>query len=235
MAEHTNPTDQRRRTLPWRHSLLNRSVASVALGLLGLIWVVAGASALVTVPLALAAVACGVLGWRSARQQRSTGRRDVAVFGAALGVLTLLSVTLTGTGGSETGDAGTDPARHGDTVRVGDVDVAVTDVGPAPEELPAPSGSDSSVYQVVSYELTNSTGSEQVFDKSVQSVYANGDRYSASTRGTSELNDSATMLTTVEPGVTIESKVAFELPETVTVTEVGLCDTVGKEWLVAVP
>lgn len=194
---------------------------------------------MLTVLLALAAIVCGGLGWRRARQQRSTGRRDVAVIGAALGVLTLLSAILMGTSDSATGDAGTDPAAEatqlGDTVTLDNVEVTATDVSPAPDDMRGPSGPDSGTYRIVSYEVTNPGGSDAVFDKTAQTVYANGEQYPASTQGTNQLADSTTMLATLEPGETTDVQIAFAVPEAATVSKIGLVDMAGAEWTVTVP
>ncbi|MBA0125548.1 DUF4352 domain-containing protein [Haloechinothrix sp. YIM 98757] len=239
MSNDPHATAGQRRARSAITRFLTWGVASVVLGLLGLVGALTDALMVLTVLLALAAIVCGALGWSSARRQHSGGRRDVAVIGAALGVLTLLTATLMGTSGSETGEAGTDsatePAQLGDTVRVGNVDVTVTDVSSAPEDMREPSGPESGTYRIVTYELTNPGGTDQVFDKTAQTVYAEGEQYRASTQGTHQLADSATMLESLEPGATIDVRIAFALPEATSVTKVGLVDTDGTEWAVTAP
>ncbi|GAA5129494.1 DUF4352 domain-containing protein [Haloechinothrix salitolerans] len=210
-------------------------LASVAVGVLGFVWALAGATLLVTAPLGLAALGCGVLGWNRARQRRPPGRRDMAAIGSSLGVLALLGGVLTGTGGSGKIDPGSEPraaaALPGEAIRMGGVEVAVTDVRSAPSDSPASSGTRVTVV----YQLTNITGSDKVFDKSAQIVYADGQAYPASAQGTLEVSDSATMLLMLEPGVTTRGKVAFSVPDAARLTTIGVVSSDGTEHLVTAP
>lgn len=209
-------------------------LASVAVGVLGLVWALAGAT-LVVIPLALAALGCGVLGWNHARQHYPAGRRDMAAVGVVLGVLALFSSGVRDMAGSETSEtsSGSPPGRAlpGEAVRLGTVDVTVTNVSSASEKDPATSAAD----VIVAYKLNNLTGSDQVFDKSAQVVYANGQPHPASAQGTLEVSDSATMLLTLKPGATTRSKIAFSMAKPATVTAVGVVSSDGTERIVVVP
>lgn len=210
-------------------------LASVAIGLLSAVWALAGATLFLTLPLALTAISCGVRDRTHLRQYRAVGLRNASTVGMTLGVLALFSGFLTGTDDPETTNASSDAASGqailGEPVRMGGMQVTVTDVSAAPEKIQPPSGQ----HWIVTYSLTNLTSSTGAFDKTAQLLYAdNGQRYAASTQGTLELTDS-TMLHTLEPGDTSRSKIVFALPEAATVAKLSLVNSIGIEHVVEVP
>lgn len=199
-----------------------------------MVWALAGAT-LVVILLALVALGFGVLGWHHARQRYPAGHRGMAAVDAVLGVLALVSSGVRGMDGSETSDVGSGSpsgkALPGEAVRLGTVDVTVTNVSSAPEEDPATAAAD----VIVTYKLNNLTGSDQVFDKSAQVVYAGGRPHPASAQGTLEVSNSATMLLTLKPGATTRSKTAFSVAKPASVTAVGVVNSDGTERIVVVP
>ncbi|GAA5121062.1 DUF4352 domain-containing protein [Haloechinothrix salitolerans] len=227
-AEQEPPLTADRRRPLW-------GVASVAIGWLSVVWALAGATLILTLPLALTAIGCGVRARTHPRRYRAAGLRSPSTVGMTLGVLALLSGLLTDTDSPEPTNASSDAASGqtilGEPVRMGGMRVTVTDVSAAPEKLQPTSGQ----YWIVRYRLSNRTSSTGAFDKTAQLVYADsGQRYAASTQGTLELTD-ATMLHTLEPGDTSRSKIVFALPEAATVAKLGLVSSIGSEHVVEVP